>query len=93
MVPTACYKYSAILALALCLSLPVLRFFGLLEKDSYEIAFLLASAAWFLAATIWSARRKKAAGGAGPAGGAPAETPPACGCSDCCPPAGRAGKT
>lgn len=60
MIPTAFYKYSAIVALVLCLTLPVLRFFALMDEDIYRIAFLLASAAWFLAATTWSSRRKKA---------------------------------
>jgi hypothetical protein len=55
--PTAYFKYSAILALILCLTMPFLRFFGLMDEDIYKIAFLLSSAAWFIAATSWSARR------------------------------------
>ncbi len=76
MIPTAFYKYSAILALILSLALPFLRFYALMDEDIYKIAFLLASAAWFLAATTWSARRKKDSLGAGDAEAKPDSGPP-----------------
>jgi len=72
---TAYFKYSAIVALTLCLAMPFLRFFGLMDEDIYKIAFLLSSAAWFIAATVWSARRTREKAGPTPAAGGPDKDP------------------
>jgi hypothetical protein len=82
---TAYFKSSAIVALTLCMAMPFLRFFRLMDEDIYKIAFLLSSAAWFLAATVWAARRGREKA-APPADGGPDSGEAACCCSDCRPP-------
>ncbi len=90
---TAYFKVSSIVALVLCLALPFLRFFRLMDEDIYKIAFLLSSAAWFIAATFWAARRGGEKAGPPPADDEPDADESACGCSGCCPPGGVAGKS
>jgi len=90
---TAFFKYSAIVALILCLTMPFLRFFGLMDEDIYKIAFLLSSAAWFIAAPFWAARRGRGKIAPPPADEGPDADDSACGCSCCCPPGGAAGKS
>ena len=90
---TAYFKSSAIVALTLCIAMPFLRFFRLMDEDIYKIAFLLSSAAWFIAATVWSARRGREETETPPAAGGPDTGCSACGCSDCCPPGGDGAKS
>jgi len=46
------YTITAALSLVACLAAPVLRFLGLLTERGFQLAFLLASLAWFIAATM-----------------------------------------
>ncbi|MDH4198235.1 MAG: hypothetical protein OEW05_12540 [Candidatus Aminicenantes bacterium] len=46
------YTVTAALSLAACLAAPVLRFLNLLADREFRLSFLLASLAWFIAATI-----------------------------------------
>lgn len=51
----------ALLSLVMCLVAPVLFFAGEISQRNYRLAFLLASVAWFVLATLWmaAARRNK----------------------------------
>ena len=54
------FTITAVLSLVACLAAPVLRFLDLLSERSFRLAFLLASLAWFIAATIrvtWKTER------------------------------------
>ncbi len=46
------FTVTAALSLAACLAAPVLRFMGLIPESEFRLAFLLASLAWFIAATM-----------------------------------------
>jgi hypothetical protein len=46
------FTITAALSLAACLAAPVLRFLDLLSESGFRLAFLLASLAWFIAATV-----------------------------------------
>ena len=46
------YTVTAVLSLVACLAAPILRFLNLLSDRDFQLAFLLASLAWFIAATI-----------------------------------------
>ena len=47
------FTIMAVLSLVACLAAPVLRFLDLLSESGFRLAFLLASLAWFIAATVW----------------------------------------
>jgi hypothetical protein len=48
----------AVATLAACLALPILRFQGSLDDQTYKHYFLIASAAWFVFAIPWAAHGK-----------------------------------
>jgi len=50
---------AALVSLALCLAAPVWYFRGEYSLDSYKTIFLIASAAWFVAAVVYDARRQR----------------------------------
>lgn len=50
---------ASLLSLVLCLISPVLFFLGCIEETLYKAVFLIASASWFILATIWAEQRKK----------------------------------
>ena len=50
---------ASVLSLALCLISSLLFFLGVIEEVLYKAVFLIASAAWFILATIWAEQRKK----------------------------------
>jgi hypothetical protein len=43
----------AIVSLSLCLIFPIVHFLGKINAAAYKSGFLLASAAWFIFATLW----------------------------------------
>lgn len=47
----------ALASLAACLIVPVLYATGTLTEGDYKTAFLVASAGWFLFASLWSRKR------------------------------------
>jgi len=49
----------SLLSLLVCLISPFLYFFGRIEEKDHKLIFLLASAGWFVFATLWSSIRKK----------------------------------
>ena len=51
---------AALVSLAACLVAPVLYFAGRVEVESYKTVFLIASIAWFIAATVYDAQRQRA---------------------------------
>ena len=46
------FTIMAVLSLVACLAAPVLRFLDLVSESGFRLAFLLASLAWFIAATV-----------------------------------------
>ena len=46
------FTIMAVLSLVACLVAPVLRFLDLVSESGFRLAFLLASLAWFIAATV-----------------------------------------
>ena len=51
---------AAVVSLAVCLLAPVLYFAGRIEVEGYKTIFLIASIAWFVAATVYDAQRPRA---------------------------------
>ncbi len=51
----------SILALVVCLALPVLYFAGTLTEGDLKTGFLFASVVWFAGAVMWSRKRHKEA--------------------------------
>jgi hypothetical protein len=49
----------ALVCYTVCLSVPVLFFIGRMGEAGYKLAFGLASAGWFVGATVWMARRAR----------------------------------
>jgi predicted neutral ceramidase superfamily lipid hydrolase len=54
------YAFVSLLSLAVCLLAPVLFFLGKFTEENYKLVFFLASIAWFIFATLWARKRKKA---------------------------------
>jgi hypothetical protein len=54
------YAFVSLLSLAVCLLAPVLFFLGKFTEHNYKLVFLIASLAWFIFATLWARKRKKA---------------------------------
>lgn len=48
----------ALASLLVCLALPVMHFQGNLDNQTYKDYFLIASAAWFLFAISWVAKKQ-----------------------------------
>ena len=53
------YTATAALSLAACLAAPVLRFMNLLSDRDFQVSFLLASLAWFIAAAVRVSRKPR----------------------------------
>jgi len=49
---------AAILSLAAGLAAPVLYFLGVFSEARFKLILLIASASWFVFATLWSGARK-----------------------------------
>ncbi len=49
----------SLMSLAVCLAAPILHFLGKLSAQGFRLVFLIASAGWFVFATLWSKARKK----------------------------------
>jgi hypothetical protein len=58
--PKTVYAVLALLSLSLCLVSAVLHFLGHLPNETYKVVFLAASAGWFVLATLWAWKRKRA---------------------------------
>jgi len=50
----------SLISLAFCVISPVLYFLGKFTEKNYKLDFLIASVAWFIFATLWASKRKKA---------------------------------
>jgi len=48
----------ALLSLGICLAVPVLYFAGTMNEGGYKLAFNLASAGWFVFASLWLMKRR-----------------------------------
>lgn len=54
------YAFVSLLSLAVCLLAPLLFFLGKFTEENYKLVFLIASIAWFIFATLWSRKKKRA---------------------------------
>jgi hypothetical protein len=52
-------RLGALLSLGICLAAPVLFFAGTISEGGYKLAFNLASAGWFVLASLWLMKRTK----------------------------------
>ncbi|OGD23079.1 MAG: hypothetical protein A2W03_00655 [Candidatus Aminicenantes bacterium RBG_16_63_16] len=50
---------AAILSLAAGLAAPILYFLGVFSEPRFKLVLLVASAGWFVFATLWSGARKE----------------------------------
>ena len=48
----------SVLALVVCLALPIMFFRGSVGEFELKTGFLAASAVWFVGATVWARKRK-----------------------------------
>ena len=51
---------AALVSLMMCLAAPALYVAGTVEVEGYKTVFLIASLAWFVAATVYDAQRQRA---------------------------------
>jgi hypothetical protein len=54
------FAFVSLLSLAVCLFAPVLFFLGKMTEENYKLVFLIASIAWFIFATLWARKKKRA---------------------------------
>jgi len=52
-------RIGALMSLGICLAVPILCFAGKLSEGGYKLAFNLASAGWFVFASLWLIKRTK----------------------------------
>ena len=57
---TTLYLVLSGISLAVCTAVPFLYFWGSLSQAGFKTALALGSVAWFVFATLWAGRRKRA---------------------------------